>query len=150
VELYNPNNYDVDISYWWLTDNWVVILSCNIFFKDLLIFIKNPRNYIFPPGTVLSPSSYTVFYSKTQIPFSFSSAGEAVWLIGASFNETLTGYYHGFVFYTTPFDTIYARYFDCNNFDYFTKASSATPSQPNSPVYPSLGSILLWKYILIF
>jgi hypothetical protein len=88
VELWNRSSVPVDVSHWWLTDD-----------------LAAPRKFPLPPGTVLAAHSYLVlaegdFNADPQSPasFSFSSLGEAVWLLSADAAGEFTGYLHGFNF----------------------------------------------------
>jgi hypothetical protein len=83
IELFNPTAAAVDISNWWLSDA-----------ND------TPRKYRIPPGTVLIPGAFAVFYEYqfngtdlTDIPFALSSAkGDEVYLSATDTNGLLTGY----------------------------------------------------------
>ncbi len=88
VELCNRSDVPADIAHWWLTD-------------DLAI----PRKFQLSPGTVILANDYLVldegdFNVDPLAPtsFSFSSLGEAVWLISADAAGEFTGYLQGFNF----------------------------------------------------
>lgn len=86
VELFNPNRTPVDISGWYLSDNF-----------------KEPAKYRFPAGTVLDPRSFLVvtgdeFGGAAVDAFGLDADGDEIHLFSAGPDATLTGYHHGFAF----------------------------------------------------
>ena len=83
IELQNITGSPVDISGWWLSDG-----------ND------HPKKYQIPPGTILPPGGFAVFYEyqfndrdRADVPFALSSAkGDDVYLSAADAGGTLTGY----------------------------------------------------------
>lgn len=85
VEIYNPTDGIVDISGWYLSDDF-----------------NNPRKYRFPPETRINPRSYLLrdesHFNAGAARFSLSSEGEQIYLYSANSTGDLTGYAHGFDF----------------------------------------------------
>src|SRR6185369_3808113 len=78
VELYNPGGATVDISGWWLSDDF-----------------GTPQKYQIPPGTSIPAGGYLVFtatqFATGSIPFAFSMLGDEACLSAAS-GGALTGF----------------------------------------------------------
>jgi hypothetical protein len=79
IELHNTTASAVDISHWWLSDA-----------------AGTPQKFRIPPGTVLSPGGYIVFYefqfNSGLNGFSLNSyEGDDVWLSEGDANGQLTG-----------------------------------------------------------
>lgn len=122
IELYNPNNEQVNISGWFLTDN-----------------TDEPKKWVLPQGTVIAANSYRVikegmykdggFVTESDhfgSAFSLSSLGDEVYLFSAE-NGELTGFTDGFKFdetesgvsvgrLVTSEDKIYYSYLQENSF----------------------------------
>jgi hypothetical protein len=58
IELHNPSNSDVDISYWWLSDD-----------RD------DPFKFRIPPGTIIRAGGFKVFYEYQGEPGGFNPNG---------------------------------------------------------------------------
>ncbi|MDD4869941.1 MAG: lamin tail domain-containing protein [Kiritimatiellae bacterium] len=100
IELYNPNTNNVDISYWYLTDNRSV-----------------PKKYSIPAGTVITSGTYMVFDASQFNPdpgvdpsFGLSEYGEEVYLYSADLASNLTGYSDGFAFGASHNGGTFQRY----------------------------------------
>ncbi|MCX7872731.1 MAG: lamin tail domain-containing protein [Verrucomicrobiae bacterium] len=88
IELHNPNDSAVDISGWYLTDDF-----------------NTPKKFRIPNGTIIPPNGFITFdeSSFNQVPglspsFALSADGDEVYLFSADPNGNLTGYYSGFEF----------------------------------------------------
>ena len=88
IELYNPNDYPVDISGWYLTDDF-----------------NTPKKFRIPEGTIIQPRGFITFdeSSFNSVPgvfpsFALNADGDEVYLFSADANGNLTGYYDGFEF----------------------------------------------------
>lgn len=82
IELYNNSSSDVDISYWYLTDN-----------KD------KPKKFSIPSNTKIKAKSYLVFTEDDfSSSFKLSANGESVFIFSADKEKNLTGYSHGYSF----------------------------------------------------
>jgi len=87
VELHNTNAFDVDISGWFLSDDFL-----------------DPRKYVIPATTIIPAGGYLVFTETAFNPnpgvppsFSFSSLGDEAFLFSGNGTD-LTGYFHGVEF----------------------------------------------------
>jgi hypothetical protein len=88
IELYNPNSTNVDIRYWYLTDQRAV-----------------PKKYQIRFQTVIPAGGYVVFteadfneYPGATNSFLLDSHGEEIYLYSADATGNLTGYSDGFSF----------------------------------------------------
>lgn len=88
VELYNPTDASVDVSGWFLTDDFLT-----------------PQKYRLPANSKIAANGYlfvrqTAFNASPKAPgnFSLNPAGEEVYLFSADASGHLTGFTHGFEF----------------------------------------------------
>jgi hypothetical protein len=86
IEISNPTRAPVDISGWYLSDDF-----------------RTPRKYRFPQGTVLPPSGLWLvtedaFNAPGPGAFGLSATGDEVYVFSADAQGRLTGYMHGFEF----------------------------------------------------
>jgi hypothetical protein len=86
IELYNPNSTEVDLSYWYLTDQR-----------------SAPKKYRMRPDTKIGAGGYlllteTDFNSGSPDSFLLDSHGEEIYLYSANAAGELTGYSDGFGF----------------------------------------------------
>jgi len=107
VELYNPNTNSVDISGWFLSDDF-----------------KQQKKYQFPPGTVLGPRSYVTFSETNTFgvgtdSFLISALGDELWLFSADASSNLTGYAHGFAFGAQQNGVTFGRHVDSTGREHF-------------------------------
>src|SRR2546428_8269820 len=86
IELYNPTTNDVDLSGWFISDDF-----------------NTPKKFRIPDGIVLPGGTYAYFdenwfNSPPEAPgaFSFSSRGDEAYLFSGDAAGNLTGYFHGF------------------------------------------------------
>jgi len=129
IELYNPGPTNVDLGGWFLTDDFY-----------------NPKRYRIPPGTVIGPASYIVFYGNTSFGtgttgFGLSKYGEAVWLFSGDATTNLTGYCHGFDFGPAPANVSFGRYINSQNDEHFVLVNNPTPGTNNAA--PRVGPIVI-------
>jgi hypothetical protein len=81
VELYNPTSQAVDISDWWLSDS-----------------ATTPRKFRIPPGTMVPPGGFRVFYAaqfgstNNSLPLIFRSGPGEVWLFEGDSAGNLSGW----------------------------------------------------------
>ncbi|MGB9601169.1 MAG: lamin tail domain-containing protein, partial [Limisphaerales bacterium] len=101
IELYNPTDQAVDISGWYLSDS-----------------DNNLKKYRIPPGTVIPPHGYKVFYEYqfnsdpgvNPLAFALSAYGDQVYLSTADSLGELTGYRTMVKFGAAPNGVSFGRY----------------------------------------
>lgn len=128
VELYNPNTAAVDVSGWFLTDDF-----------------STPRKFRLPPGTVIPAGGYVTFDEgdfNTGAPgsFSFSSLGEEVFLFSAA-GDRLTGYVHGFRFGASANGVTFGRHVTSVGEEHFVAQRAASLGGAN--VGPLVGPVVI-------
>jgi hypothetical protein len=98
IELYNPTTNEVDISDWWISDDFFT-----------------PRKYRIPTTIKIPAGGYYTFYegdfNAGPNPFAFSSAGDEAYVFAGDATGNLTGYYEGFGFDASEGDVSFGRYF---------------------------------------
>jgi hypothetical protein len=134
VELYNPTTAAVDLSGWFLTDDF-----------------NSPLQYRIPAGTTIAAGGYLVFYStnsfgQTNPPsatsFQFSAHGEEVYLFsGGAATTNLTGYVHGFDFGAQFNGATFGRYVTTSGKEVFVSQIRPTLGGPNAG--PRVGPVVL-------
>ena len=131
VELHNPTAGSVDVSGWWLTDDF-----------------NTPGKFRIPAGTVLAPFGYHVFTEADFNPlpgvppsFSFRSAGDEVHLFSADADGRLTGWVHGFGFGAADDGVTFGRHVTSDGLEHFVAQTSATLGAPNAG--PRVGPVVL-------
>lgn len=85
IELYNPQATNVNVGYWYLTDDFDV-----------------ERKYQIPNPTII-PAGGSIYFTEAQFnptpgvfpSFALNSEGDDVWLFSADSTSTLTGYVQG-------------------------------------------------------
>lgn len=118
IELYNPISSTVDLSYWYLTDDFA-----------------NPTRYQIPNGTVISGNGYLVF-DENKLGFAFSSLGEAAYL----FSDDLA-YSHGFTFGPSLPGVSFGRYTISTGDVHYPPQSTTTFGAANA--YPKVGPVVI-------
>ncbi len=96
IELHNPTGAAIDVSGWWLSDDYDPLLD------PALAQLKKFR---IPAGTVIPAGGYAVFYeaqfnpaaptASAPIPFALSQDGETIYLASADGAGNLTGHIAG-------------------------------------------------------
>jgi hypothetical protein len=128
VELYNPGTAPADIGGWFLTDDFA-----------------NPKKYLIPSGTIISPGGYMVFdeYDFNVGPdgFAFSSKGEEAYIFSADAQGNLTGYTHGFSFGASENAVSFGRHVTSTGAEHFVAQERLTLEGPNSG--PRLGPVVI-------
>jgi len=136
IELFNPNPVPADISYWYLSDN-----------------LDQPRKYRIPPGTVVGPYDFVVFYATNSFnstnhaldPFGLSASGDAVWLFSGDGTGRLTGYYHGFDFGPAWLGTSFGRHMTSVGQAHYVAQSVNTLGSSNAP--PRIGPVVISEFM---
>jgi hypothetical protein len=122
IELFNTGSASVDISGWYLSDDFARTNAAGGY--DL-------KKYRIPAGTVLPPGGFKVFYERDfntlnpAAPFSLSQYGETVYLSSADSAGNLTGYIMGASFGVSARGVSIGRYATSRGVD-FVPLSRAT------------------------
>jgi CotH protein/lamin tail-like protein/Ig-like domain-containing protein/thrombospondin type 3 repeat protein len=131
IELYNPNTNDVNVSGWYLTDDFA-----------------DPFKFRIPDGTVIAAGGYRVFSEGQFNPnpgvapsFALSSDGDEVYLFGTDTNGDLTGYVHGFAFGAAEEEVAFGRHVSSEGKEHFVAQSQV--SLGGSNVGPSIGPMVI-------
>ena len=131
VELFNPTDVEVDISGWFLTDDF-----------------GTPKKYRFPIDTKIPAGGYLTvnegqFNTPTNAPtsFAFSSAGDEAWVFAADTNGNLIGYADGHSFPATENGVTLGRYTASNGRLYFTAQAQPTLLATNAG--PKVGPVVI-------
>jgi hypothetical protein len=120
IELLNPNNAALDVSGWFLTDNF-----------------RTPKKHRLPNGTVIPPNGFFVlsgagFAAPDGSTFTFNAAGEEVYLLSADAAGKLTGWLHGFEYGAVPRGGSFGRYRTSAGAEAFVIQSSASLGAVNA------------------
>jgi hypothetical protein len=109
IELYNPNTNAVDISGWYLTDDFT-----------------DPFKFRIPDATIISAGGYRVFSESQFNPtpgmsnsFALSSDGDEVYLFATDTNGNLNGYVHGFEFGAAEEEVSFGRLVSSDGKEHF-------------------------------
>ncbi|MGC8744091.1 MAG: lamin tail domain-containing protein [Verrucomicrobiia bacterium] len=131
IELYNPNPYSVNISGWYLTDDF-----------------RTPKKHRIPNATIIQPFSFWIvdeseFNKYPGVPpnFALSASGDEVYLFSADTNGTLTGYYDGFEFGAAENGITFGRFVTSDGKIHFVAQSHPTLGASNS--YPLINDIVI-------
>ena len=128
IELFNPTANPVNLSGWFLTDD---------FYK--------PKKYRIPNGTSIDARSYLVMdeskFNTGLNAFRFSELGESVYLFSGDANTNLGGYYHGFEFPAAPNGVSFGCYTNSQTNVFFVLQGAVTLGTNNA--YPRVGPIVI-------
>lgn len=129
IELYNPNDRPVDLSGWYLTDEY-----------------RTPAKYRIPEGTFIAPNGWLAFgksqFGKNRpVGFSFDALGDAAYLFSANPSGALTGYAHGCAFAAAEAGVSFGLHVNSDGRLDFAAEQRLTPGRPNSG--PRLGPVIL-------
>ena len=118
VELFNPLEVSVDISGWWLTDDF-----------------RQPKKFHLPTGTVIGAHGFAVIQGKQfrygALGFGLSASGDEVYLFSANAAGDLTGWVHGFQFGAQEPGTSFSRCVTTDEHDHLAPSTSPSPGNPN-------------------
>ena len=123
VELYNPNNSEVNIGGWYLSDNRT-----------------NPKKWKIPAGTVVPANGYLVL-NEFESAFSLSSLGEEIYLFSASAAGELTGYENGFEFGAVETGVSLGRYINSRGEEDMVAQQSPSLNYANG--LPRVGPVII-------
>lgn len=128
IELFNPDSDPVDISGWYLTDDF-----------------RTPLKFRIPNDTVLAPHGYRVFteadFNAGGNGFALGSDGDAVWLFSADGAGRLTGYHHGFSFGAAENGVTFGRHVLSTGEEKFVAQSASSLGGNN--VGPRVGPVVI-------
>ncbi len=128
IELHNPTGGSVDISGWYLSDDF-----------------NAPRKFRIPAGTILPGGGYRVFdesqFNGGPGAFALSSDGDEVWLFSADAAGNLTGYVHGHRFGAADDGVTFGRLVTSDGREYFAPQAARTLGAEN--VAPAIGPVVI-------
>jgi hypothetical protein len=133
IELYNPNPTAVDISFWYVTDDFT-----------------QPKKFQIPPGTIIAPFGYQAFdehafnpFNEPPLPtaFSFRDAGDEAYMFSADSAGRLTGYWHGFRFGPAEPNVSFGRHLNSVSSEYFVPQLARSFRAANAG--PKIGPIVI-------
>jgi hypothetical protein len=137
VELYNPNNSDLNIGGWYLTDNR-----------------SKPTKWKIPAGTVIPANGYLTFneghyengsmqYAANEFgsAFSLSSLGEEVYLNSANSDGSLSGFENGFKFGAAEPGVSMGRIINSIGKEHFVALESSSLNATNGK--PKVGPVII-------
>lgn len=137
VELYNPNNSEVNVGGWYLSDNR-----------------SKPTKWKIPAGTVIPANGYLVFneghYENDTLQFStiefgssfsLSSHGEEIFLFSGSSVGELSGYESGFDFGAVETGVSFGRYINSRGKEHFVAQQSTSFNGING--LPRVGPVII-------
>ena len=128
IEIHNPNSTTIDLSHWFLTDDW-----------------SEPEKYVIPKGTIIPPDGYLVLSEKhfntDNSGFALDSHGDQVYLFSARVDGTLTGFSDGFSFGASENGVTFGRYETTNSQPQYPSQSKPTLGLPNAG--PKVGPIVI-------
>ena len=131
VELFNPTSDAVNVSGWFITDDF-----------------DTPKKYRIASGTVIAAGGYLVF-DETQFntppngatSFSFSSSGDEVYIFSGDASTNLTGYFFGYEFGAAETDTSFGSYTNSVGEVDLVAQANRTLGGPNSG--PKIGPVVI-------
>ncbi len=129
LELHNPTGQLVDISGWWLTDDF-----------------NTPLKFRIPAGTTIGANGYVTFDESQFNPggtgFGFGSDGDDIWLFSATAASTnLTGYSHGHSFGAAEDGVSFGRHVTSEGKEHFVAQTFSSLGTNN--VGPRVGPVVI-------
>ncbi|HEY5910109.1 MAG TPA: lamin tail domain-containing protein [Verrucomicrobiae bacterium] len=128
IELENPTGTNVDISGWWLTDDFYA-----------------PFKYRIPQGTSISTGGFLVLtaneFGAGAQPFLLSEYGDGAFLLAADSAGNLSGYCHGFDFPASPNGVSFGQYLTSEGEEHWVLQSAVTLGRSNAA--PRVGPIVI-------
>lgn len=137
IEIYNPNETAIDISYWYLSDDK-----------------SKPQKWQIPDGTVIAAGGYTVFYAGHFVgetlesaddefgsAFSLSSRGDDIYLFSGNSDKQLTSYDHHYDFPDSDPGVSFGRYEISTGKVHFVAMDQLTLGKVNS--LPKVGPVVI-------
>jgi len=133
IELFNPGTNDVDISGWFLTDDFDV-----------------PAKYVMPPGTLVPAGGFLALDAHAFNPpnddplaggFGLGDLGEEIYLFSADANGQLTGFAHGFTYGTAEKNVPWGRHIISTGEEHFVPQREMTFLAANPG--PKVGPVVI-------
>lgn len=137
VELFNPNDADINVGGWYLSDKQ-----------------SSPKKWKISEGTIVPAHGFVVFneghyegdqiqYAATEFgsSFSLSSKGEGIFLFSAAPSGELTGYQTGFDFEASEPGISFGRYVNSTNKEQFVAQAVNTLGETNG--LPKVGPVII-------
>ena len=115
IELHNTSTNDVDISGWFLSDDFVRTNAAGAYAL---------KKFRIPNSTVITAGGFRVFFQRDfdtanpLVPFALSESGETIYLSAATTNGALLGYIEGATFPATEQDVSIGRYATSRTVDF--------------------------------
>lgn len=131
IELFNMEDYPVDISGWFLTDDF-----------------RTTAKYRIPDGTVIQPYSFWTVdemeFNKNpgEFPsFALGANGDEIYLFSADANGNITGYFDGYEFGASEDGVTIGRYVTSDGKIHFV--SQLEPTLVHSNTVPRVGPVVI-------
>jgi hypothetical protein len=129
VELFNPNAFALDLSGWFISDEF-----------------SSPKKFRVPDGVWIAAHGYSLFSSddfsnNAEAPFAFSRFGEEVYLFSANTNGVLTGWFHGFAFDASEEGRTFGRHVTSTGAENFVAQVWPTLGRANAG--PRVGPVVI-------
>ena len=128
LELFNPTPTNVDVSGWWLSEDF-----------------GTPKKFRLPPGTVIEPNGFVAFteadFNPDGLGFALDPDGDEAWLFSADAAGELTGYAHGFAYGSAEPGVSFGRYVTSLGEEHFVAQSTNTLGTNNAP--PRVGPVVI-------
>ncbi|HTD87473.1 MAG TPA: lamin tail domain-containing protein [Candidatus Binatia bacterium] len=132
IELFNATNVPIDISGWFLSDDF-----------------SNAKKFRIPDGTMIAAGGYLVFdenqFNPDGIGFGLSSDGDEAYLFSADANTNLTGYVHGYSFGAAAAGVSFGRYTNSVGDVHFVAQSANT--FPGQNAGPRVGPVIISEFL---
>jgi len=136
VELFNPNDVDVDLGGWFLSDD-----------------PAQPTKFRIPDGTMIPARGVRVFtetdFNSNPLMdtngFGLSSSGEQIYLFSGDARGDLTGYSHGFSFGGAEKAVTFGRHVISTGEEHFVAQNTATLGAPNAG--PRVGPVVIGQIL---
>ncbi len=127
IELFNPGSNSVDISGWWLSDDF-----------------NTPKKFQIPAGTVVAAGGFVLFneasFNVGSNAFALGSNGDELHVFSGS-GGFITGYHHGFDFGAAQNGRSFGRYVNSQTNEHFVAQATNTFGGTNS--LPLVGPIVI-------
>lgn len=131
IELYNPTTNSVDVTDWYLSDDF-----------------NTPKKYRLPAGSMVPAGGYLVIYETnfnanpgSSSSFALRAEGDEVYVFSGNSLGDLTGYFHGHEFDLVDPDVSIGRHITSEGKEHFVPQTSPTFGAANSG--PLVGPVVI-------